>query len=459
MSESRRRPPFDSAALHGRLAQLIPDLAERSLWVALSGGVDSTALLAALAATRSGVGSLRAVHVDHGLNPQSRAWSRSCRRLAHRLQVPLRVLRVEVDGGRGESVEQAARVARYRALGALLRPGEVLLTAHTQDDQLETVLLQLFRGCGLPGLAAMPALAAFGSSWLARPLLSFTRAQLECWLAHERLPVLTDPSNADTRFDRNYLRLQVLPAVRARWGSVGAAVARTARHAAEGQGLLEVLGRADVERASDGAMLSVRALRALDLPRRRNALRYWIAARGYTLPDARRLEQIAGPMLAARPDAHPLLVWGSARLERHGERLMLRPAHPAAAPFESPAPIAWDLEVSRRLELPHGCGALELRPDAHGPLDLDALGSRLRVEWPRGGERLRVHPGGVRRALKRLLQEARVPPAERARVPLLFRDSVLIAAGDLWIDAGARAHSDARRRGRLIWQKAPHAGS
>jgi len=456
-ARARRLKRFGGAAVLARLEALLPEFPHVRLCVALSGGIDSTALLAALAPARTRGLALRAVHVDHGLHPDSRHWSRECRMLARRLEVPLRVVRIELTVGRGESPEQAARVARYRALGAALAPGEVLLTAHTQDDQLETVLLQLFRGCGLAGLAAMPALAPFGPTWLARPLLGFTRAQLEQWLTGENLPVVTDPSNADERFDRNYLRRQVLPAVRARWSSVAAAVARTARHAAEGQHLLESLGRADVERASDGAALSVKALRALELPRRRNALRYWIARGGYTLPDARRLEQISGAMIDARPDAHPHVAWRAARIERHADLLLIAGALEAPGPFMPPREIVWDLGASARCELPRGCGAIELRPDVHGPLDLDALGVCLRVSWRRGGERLRVRPGGARRALKSLLQEARVPPAERARLPLLFRDGELVAAADLWIDASVRARGAARRRARLIWHKAPHA--
>lgn len=455
---ARELKAFSAPTLLRRVELLLPEFPRLRLCVAFSGGVDSTALLAALASARPRALRLRAVHVDHGLHPDSGRWSRECRTLARRLGVELRVVRVAVSPASGESLEQVARIARYRALGAALAPGEVLLTAHTQDDQLETVLLQLFRGCGLAGLAAMPALAPFGATRLARPLLEFTRAQLAEWVQQEGLQVVSDSTNADERFDRNYLRHRVLPAVRARWGSAAAAVARTARHAAEGQQLLESLARADVERAGDGAALSVKALRTLTLPRRRNALRYWIARSGHTLPDARRLEQIAGAVIDARADAHPRVVWRGVRVERHADRLLIGAAGEPSVPFTPPAQIPWDLQASARCELPPGCGVLELRPDAHGPLDLRALGAHLTVRWRRGGERLRVRPGGARRALKSLLQEAGVAPAERARLPLLFRDGELIAAGDLWIDEGVRARGSGRRRARLVWHKTSHAG-
>src|SRR5487761_47933 len=259
-SRKKSAGSFGAGWLRERLAHLLPGFPDVPICVALSGGVDSTALLAALADARPdgkpggthGV-RLRAVHVNHGLHPNAKRWSAHCRKLAHRLGVPLRVHSVTVVRERGVSVEEAARNARYRCFAEQLRSGEALLTAHTQDDQLETVLLQLFRGSGLPGLAAMPVIAPLGPGRLVRPLLACSRAELEAWVRARELAWVEDDTNLDERFDRNYLRRRVLPAVRERWPGVRAAVARTARHAAEAQGLLAVLARADLERARDGA--------------------------------------------------------------------------------------------------------------------------------------------------------------------------------------------------------------
>lgn len=462
--------------LRQHLARLLPGFPDVALCVALSGGVDSTALLAALAeaagdGTREGTGRLRlrALHINHGLHPNARTWSTHCRRLARRLGIPLKVLSVKVPQERGASLEEAARGARYRCFAAQLRRGEALLTAHTQDDQLETVLLQLFRGSGLPGLAAMPAVAALGSGRLVRPLLGCSRAQLEAWVRVRELTWIEDDTNRDERFDRNYLRRRVLPAVRERWPGAGAAVARSARHAAEAQGLLTALARADLERARDGASVSVKALRSLSPDRRRNMLRLWIASGGHTLPDTRRLEEIAGPLISARADAHPRVEWaaeaGSDKTSdavtarrivvmRHADLLSL--AECAAAVLDSAAAaarLAWDWRQSACCALPDG-GALELLTERHGPIDLDALPPRLAIAWRRGGEKLRVRRGGPRRELKSLLREAHVPPAQRTRVPLVFAGGILIAAGDLWIDESVRAPAEAQHRGRLIWRKA-----
>ncbi|HEY0342920.1 MAG TPA: tRNA lysidine(34) synthetase TilS [Steroidobacteraceae bacterium] len=367
------RPPgtFGPEWLASELARLLPAFPDVSLCVALSGGVDSTALLAALAALTAGAASaaratptagavsatratpssgaasathatpltraaasrpnsfqLRALHVDHGLRPASKQWAAHCRALARKLHVPLKVLTTKVARPRGTSLEAAARDARYGLLAAALHPGEVLLTAHHSDDQLETVLLQLLRGSGLPGIAAMPALAPFAGGFLGRPLLSRSRAELETWVREQGLAWVEDDTNVDEGFDRNYLRLRILPLIRDRWPGAATAVTRSARHAAEAQSLLDALALGDVERARYGESLSAQTLRSLAPDRRRNALRFWITRAGFLAPDTRRLEELAGPVLDARPDANPFVVWGeregAVRAQRHGDLLSLR---------------------------------------------------------------------------------------------------------------------------------------
>jgi tRNA(Ile)-lysidine synthase len=451
-----KESPFGPEWLSERLARLLPGFPDVPVCVALSGGLDSTTLLAALAAARIDRLRLRALHIDHGLHPNASRWREHCRKLARQLEVPLRVLAVQVNRGRGASLEEAARAARYRRLAQYLKPGEALLTAHTRDDQLETVLLQLFRGCGLAGLAAMPAVAPLGEGLLARPLLGCSRGELEAWTRARGLAWVEDDTNLDERFDRNYLRRRVLPLVRERWPGVASAVARSARHAAEAQRLLTALARADLERARDGASLSVRALRALSADRRRNLLRLWIADSSRVVPDTRRLEEIAGPLLEARPDAHPQVLWGDAAVRRHADLLSLmdREATSGAGADAQAhaAELDWRWRQSSRCALPGG-SALELVAGSQGAIDLDALPERLAVRWRRGGERLRVRSGGPRRALKSLLQEARVPLAERARMPLIFADGRLIAAADLWVDESVRAAPGAAHRARLLWRK------
>jgi tRNA(Ile)-lysidine synthase len=447
---------FGPAWLRERLARLLPDTRRAPLCVAFSGGADSTTLLAALSQLPGLRRRLRAIHIDHGLHPDSAAWSRHAARLARSLGVPLVVRAAQVRRARGESLEAAARTLRYRLLAEALGRGEVLLTAHTQDDQLETVLLQLLRGAGVAGIAAMPEITAFAAGSLARPLLSRARAELREWLRGQGLVWLEDPSNADLGLDRNYLRERVLPQLRARWPGAGATVARAARYAAEAQRLLDDLARADVGAASHGARLSVPVLRTLSAERRRNALRYWIAAAGLEVPPARRLEEIAAPMLAARADAQPFVEWQGARVQRVAGLLELA-ASGSEAPEAARAPGGrirwrWRWREAPVCALGGGCGELAIRAATHGPLDAATLPETLSVRWRRGGERLRPVRGGPRRALKNLLQEAHVPPAQRARLPLLYAGARLIAVADLWLDESVQATRASAARARLSWR-------
>jgi len=442
---------FGLRSLSRRLAQLLPDFPDVAVCVAFSGGADSTALLAALAQLRRPPLKVRALHVDHRLHPHSANWAAHCRRVARALDVPLQVRTANIARARGESLEAAARAARYQLLGAALGEDEALVTAHHQDDQLETVLLQLLRGAGLAGIAAMPAVASFARGALVRPLLPWSRAELGAWVRSQGLAWIEDPGNSELRLDRNYLRTRVLPSIRARWPAAAATVTRAARHAAEAQRLLDALGAADAARASFGAMLSAKRLRTLSPERRRNALRFWITAAGHLAPPASRLEEIAGPLLQARADAQPLVRWEGTLLQRQADLLSLRAASGAGGVLEE---VTWPWRRRRTCSLRGPGGKLTLKDDARGPLDLDALPATLTIRARRGGERLRPVRGGPRRALKSLLQEARVPVAERARLPLIFAAETLIAVGGLWLDESVQASAASRRRARLIWSAA-----
>jgi len=474
MGRAARRGAFAFSPrwLEQRLALLLPGFPDAAVCVAYSGGADSTALLAALSQLPHAPARLRAVHINHRLHPQSARWSAHCRRVARALNVPLAVRSASITRVRGESLEAAARAARYRLLGAALAAGEVLLTAHHQDDQLETVLLQLLRGAGVAGLAAMPAVAPLARGTLARPLLDVPHAALIAWARAQGLTWVEDDSNAELRLDRNYLRARVLPVIRERWPAAAATVARAARHAAQAQRLLDALGAADAARASWGAMLSAKVLRRLPAERRRNALRFWITSAGYLPPPASRLEEIAGALLAAREDRQPLVAWEGACVRRQADLLSLgtgaaggaagaaaaaadTPAgapRPAAAALAAlPGELTWCWRERRACVLPPPFGKLTLRRDARGPLDLDALAPTLTLRARRGGERLRPVRGGPRRTLKSLLQEAHVPVGQRAQLPLIFAGERLVAAADLWLDESVQAHSASRRRGRLVW--------
>lgn len=457
---------FGPAELAERLAPLIGNLPRARIAVAFSGGADSTALLAALAtlARRHRGLALRAVHVDHGLQAGSRKWARACAQLARTLRVRIVVRRVSVDVASGQSLEAAARVARYAAFARLLDADECLVTAHTLEDQAETVLLQLLRGAGVEGLAAMHADAPLARGRLVRPLLDVPRAALREYAHRRRLRWIEDPMNLDLRFDRVYLRQEILPRLGERWPGAARALARSARHAQDARRLLAGIAREDIDAASDGRDLSVTALRRLPIERRHNALRLWIAQQGGRMPQSRHLAAIAGTLLAVRADAMPAVSWAEGTVRRAAGRLSWQPAGTppvASTPSAAPSPCiasvvdAWSWRDHPVMWLPGARGRLELRRDAHGDLDLETLPATLAVRWRLGGERLRPRPGGPSRTVKSLLQAARIAPWERAAVPLLYADEHLIAVADRWIDAAHQAREGARARGRIVWHRTP----
>ncbi len=427
--------------------------------VAFSGGVDSTVLAHALVRARRKLGGLRLVHVDHGLQAASAQWSEHCGRLARAWKVPFAVLRANIERVRGASPEAAARAARYALLAAAMEPGELLVTAQHRDDQVETLLLQLFRGAGVAGLAAMPAIAKFGPGRIARPLLEVARSQIEAYARAQRLRWVEDPSNELTRFGRNFLRHRVLPAIRERWKGVDAAIARSARHMAEADELLRAVATRDLNAVADGNGLSVAALRALPPARRRNALKVFIARAGAEVPSSARMVEIAGALLVARADAQPEVRWDGCTLRRRAGRIELRVnSEPGVERRFESSRKSWSWDAQREF-IVNGAGeTLRLIDDDAGQIDLDRLPAQLALRARRGGETIRPGTRARTHALKKLMQAARVSLDERARMPLLFAGegsrARLVAAGDRWIDASIAATVKSQRRARLVWTRA-----
>jgi len=440
---------FTPTLLADSLRRLLPPDANK-LCVAYSGGLDSTVLLVALSQLRASAGyELRALHVDHQLQAGSARWAQECRRRAAQLGIAFESLRVEVRA-RDLGIEGAARAARYEALKGALRGGEVLLTAHHADDQLETVLLALVRGAGLRGLSAAPPVQRFGIGWLVRPLLEFTRAELEAWAHAAGLEWIDDPTNEHLRFDRNFLRHDIVPKLRARWPQVARSATRSAAHLTEAEQLLDELAELDWQRVGVGQCLDVSKLRELSGPRRRNVLRHWLRARGVRAPSTRRLAAIEFDMLASQADRVPVAKLDHAEIRRHRDLLYCEPARPAI----SQEVMSWD--THHELALPGGLGVLRIEavPQGGAGLSRARMPERLEVRFRRGGENFKASGDAHRRSLKKRLQEARVLPWWRKRLPLLYAGEALVAVGDLWVsDAfAARAEEDAVR---IVWADRP----
>jgi tRNA(Ile)-lysidine synthase len=401
-------------------------------WVAYSGGVDSHVLLHALASIRASLGCrIGAVHVNHGLHEHAAEWETHCREVSRTLAVPFVSLRVDARAAAGESPEAAARAARYAALQDWLAPGDCLLTAQHQDDQAETLLLQLLRGSGVKGLAAMPVRADFGAGQLRRPLLDCARQALLAYARENDLDWIDDPSNQDTGLDRNFLRHRVVPELRERWPALSATLARSARHCAEATRALAQLAELDLAAVAGetARALQVSGLQRLSMERRRNALRHWCMRQCGSTPSTAVVERMLTDVLAGRVDAEPCVRWGDHELRRYRDQVYLL----GQAPLELPAGML-DWPLPRPLVLPGDGGTLSVTTETGGGIRAAAVaGNLLQVGFRHGGERCR--PGGRRHhhALKKLFQEHGVLPWERSRIPLIYIGNELAAVAGLWV--------------------------
>ncbi len=287
--------------------------------VGFSGGLDSTVLLHLLAAERASSGVvLSAVHVHHGLNPQADAWARHCRAVCRHWQVPFLLRRVSVNRAPRTSLEQEARTARYAAFSTL--PADVMALAHHANDQAETLLLQLLRGAGPKGLSAMASLkplvgAILKPSAVWRPLLGFTRAQLEAYARRHQLGWIDDDSNRDVRFKRNFVRHELMPVLARGFPAPVAALARAARHQADAATLADVLADIDLAGARTGAGLDAVFLRSLEDARLKNLLRRWIELQPLRQPSEARLLALVRALRQSSNDT---------RLEWHHEGRVVR---------------------------------------------------------------------------------------------------------------------------------------
>jgi tRNA(Ile)-lysidine synthase len=426
---------------------LLPAAADEVL-VAFSGGLDSTVLLHALSSAARSDGRVRAVHINHQLHADAMLWQLHCQRLASDLHVPFSSHQVTVPDDSAEGLESAARRVRYEALRAELRPGETVVTAHHADDQLETVLLALLRGSGVDGLAAMPRAQRFGLGWHARPMLECTREEIATYARACGLKWLDDPSNDNTRFDRNYLRRDVVPKLRSRWPAAAQMAVRTAAHLGEASGLLDEIAAHDFASATLSACLKVSALRSLEPARRRNLLRYWLHSRGARAPSTRKLAALEHDMLLADDDRSPCVDWDDIEVRRHRDLLYCLPRMPAFDPAE----IRWSWSSPLTL---HGGSGLLRAEIVHGRgLSLARVPPQMRIRPRVGGETLRLPGQPHHRELKKLLQEAHVLPWWRDRIPLVFAGEQLIAVADLWIAADYAASKDEEGM-CIVWDGRP----
>ncbi|OGT48131.1 MAG: tRNA lysidine(34) synthetase TilS, partial [Gammaproteobacteria bacterium RIFCSPHIGHO2_12_FULL_38_11] len=384
---------------------------DKIYWLAFSGGVDSRVLLDLCCQIRSSFPlQLNAVHINHQLHPQAASWAKHCATVCQEYEVPFIEQIINIKNENAFSLEAIAREQRYGILADCIGENDILLTAHHQDDQAETLLLQLFRGAGVAGLSAMPTIKRFAKGYHARPLLAFSRSKINDYAKQHQLSWIEDTSNLNTTFTRNFIRHDVLTLVKSRWPSITETIARSASHCAEANELLEHF-LFDIYQECKGSIentLSVKKLLNIDLSKRKFVLRYWMKQFIDYLPNEKKLNTILNDVLNANQDRMPCVKWKNVALRRYRDDLYLT----CESLFSHPDKINWDLK---------------------SPVDLQGVGRLYAVLVQGQGLVSSIDSVSIafrkhtNRSLKKNFQSAHIPPWERERTPLIFIGEQLAA--------------------------------
>lgn len=417
------------ARLFGDLERLFP---QADFLIAYSGGLDSSVLLhlCAVGAGTENANRFSVIHVNHGLHPQANQWADHGERTCEKLGLCYRILVVDGAAKKGQSPEDAARNARYSALQPWVDKTTVVLTAQHQEDQAETMLLQMLRGSGLKGLSGMPASASFGAGIIHRPLLSYSKNAIRHYAKMHSLNWIEDPSNHDLSINRNYLRHEIIPRIEHRWPGMAKTLSRSARLCAESQKLIdhELVRWFNLVLEPNRNTLLISKLKEYDKARQRCILRHWILQSGFRSPSEINLNRIVSEVNTAAPDRFPKVHWGEAEVRRYrNELFIMKPLEN----FSPPSSITWSL--SQPLEIPGLQGKLEFLPDNASTSGEGIVETSLSIRFRSGGERCRLPGRRGSRSLKKIYQELGVPPWERDRIPLIYINGELAVVGNLLV--------------------------
>jgi tRNA(Ile)-lysidine synthase len=410
---------FDSRHLLASLARLP---APEKYWIGFSGGADSTALLQAMWECREQLPvPIHAVHFHHGLQDAADAWQEHCNSFCRERDIPFLSEKLEIDSGVRSSPEEEARNCRYRAVARILGDQEMYLTAHHAEDQAETLFLNLMRGSGIEGLAGIPVLRNLEKGWVARPLLDRHRAELERFLETRGLSWLTDPSNEDTAFDRNYLRVDLFPLLEERWPGLVRRLSRTARNARiTASAMAMFIENQSGDLIRDRFKMPLRKLLELEPEMQTLIVRQWLRRHEVSvLPEARLrefLDQLAGAQLTSQAEVQ----WEGWMIKRYQRDLWLH----RRKPFMECPEVEW--QGSMDVDLGPDSGSLHLIGDT-----VPIPGS-WRVRARKEGDRIRLLPNGPSHKIKQFFQSAFVPPWLRPGIPVLEWNGEPVALGD-WV--------------------------
>ncbi|MEM7252832.1 MAG: tRNA lysidine(34) synthetase TilS [Pseudomonadota bacterium] len=429
-------------SLPSHLARALERAAPKQICVGYSGGRDSHVLLHALAALcREREVALRAIHINHQLQPESAQWASHCESVCRALSVRLFIQTVTV--GSTASVEASARAARYGAFAEMLSADEHLALAHHQRDQAETILLRLLRGAGPSGLAAMREQRRLQTSWVWRPMLNIAEEVIATYARAHRLDWIEDPSNDDPRFERNFLRHQILPRLRERWPALDETIARGGALSRLAAAHLDDTVHYTIDSLSDdgGETISVSGLLGLEPWLAEALLNRWVPQRGGDIASLDQIRELIRQLRQANLDRAPRLEFSNTVVQRYRDRLYVE----QGSPPRWSGTVRWKADDA--LVLPHG--QLTIERDVPGGIDNQWLGKAVEVRPRSGGERITL-PRRPTKRLKDLFQELAVPPWRRGDWPLVFFDGQFAVVPEIGVDRAFVA-PDGTRGWQIRW--------
>ena len=420
----------------------------KKICVSLSGGLDSIVLLHILHQIAREQIYLRAIHFNHNLTEGSQSWAQFCKKICNQLNVNLDIYSLKINLHEGFGIEAAARKARYQKLGESIHKDECLMTAHHQDDQLETILLRMARGTGIDGLQAIQRQFDFGQGIILRPLLDFTRDQIEDYAKRNKLEWIEDTSNKEVYFDRNFLRQKVIPIMKERWPSLPSSVSRLSKISSQTLILLKELAEQDLGKDSSITELNIDVFNDKSNERVINMMRYLISRNKMSSPSMRVLN--AGINILLNDESiNPSMFWDDCCIKRYRNKLYFLHAS-QLKPNQNLEPENW--KIKNPLRLDNDGGLLEVTLVRGQGLSLSKCDQNLTIRYRIGGESIKPVGHKITKKLKNLFQENHILPWVRDKIPLIYSGTELIGVADLWIHDDYTASQN--EQGFLIdWQR------
>ena len=396
--------------------------------IALSGGCDSMVLLHALKQLQSEISMpLQAVYIDHGLSKKSQDWCDFCRKFCNDIEVPFQSKAINIENMSELGIEGAARELRYQALTS--SDEGVVVTAHHENDQAETLILQLIRGAGLKGLASMPEFDDTKKIW--RPFLKIQRKDIENYAAINDVHHIEDDSNHDTRFDRNFIRKEILPKVYKRFPYAAKTISRSASLIAEGLVLHQSIAEEDSKQYFSENLTRLNLLMMQDLSQERaiNLIRWWLEKNEQKMPSLKIMQEIYKQIISIKKDAQiNIHISHDTSIRAYKSQLRLVPITINKKDYE----FFWRGEDE--IILPDMSRLIFKKSKGSG-ISIKKLGTNtIRIQNRKGGERFKPVHNQPTRTLKYLLQKSQLPPWERDNLPMLFIEDHLVAVPNFGID-------------------------